>query len=665
MTGLGKLAADNMTIVMLVYGLALFTLGVVVLLSALRPTSLRFAKYLPWLAGFGFIHAINQWLSMLTLIDQYKFLPKSWVFVIIETAVFASIALFLFKFGVGLLITINERFRSLNAVPLIFYSIWAASLGGSFVLTGFGVEQWLRNSEILTRYLLTFPGAAIAGWALFLQYRVFLRQGFGAASHSFLIAAVALWLKALTCGLVVPYISYFPASVFNYDSFMSFAGFPVQIFRTADAILIAFGIVRGMRVFNIEENKQEERRSMELLALENISREIGKNPKLSEALSWAIREIIRLFDAKAGAIIMVSEQTGKPNIEVEHGFVPSFAQNFERMSPADAEKCPVGKVIRGQRPFITSNLAECPLLVAAADEPEKVNAVTLLPLTAKTKTFGAIALLFEDVDALRPSNVEFLSAFANQVGLAVENSQLEEQRRIALVLQRSLLPKIPSVPQMEIGVHYQSATVGTEVGGDFYDFIDLDNGLMGIVLGDVAGAGIDAAATVAMAKYATAGFALDNNSPADSMKKLNNLAVKQLTAGRFITAVYGVFDIKTGLLVFSNAGHLPPLIIRGKTREAVFPGEESGIALGIVPDRDYPREEVSIDHGDLLILYTDGLIEARHSREFWGENRLVELAKDSIDMPAQVIADNLCSRAREFSGGALTDDIAVVVIKRL
>jgi GAF domain-containing protein len=215
---------------------------------------------------------------------------------------------------------------------------------------------------------------------------------------------------------------------------MSFAGFPVQILRAANAILIAFGIVYGMRVFNIEEHKLEERRSMELLALENISREIGRNPDLSKALMWAIREIIRLFDAKAGAVIMVGEQTGRPNIEVEHGFVPGFAQGFERMSSVDAEKCPVGRVIKEQKPFVTTDMAECPLMVEAVDGPEKVNAVTLLPLTAKTKTFGAIALLFEDVEALKPSNVEFLSTFANQIGLAVENAQLEEQRRIGRVV---------------------------------------------------------------------------------------------------------------------------------------------------------------------------------------------------------------------------------------
>lgn len=665
MTGLGQLAADNMMIVMLIYGLALFTLGVAVLLSALRPTSLRFARYLPWLAAFGFVHAINQWLYMLTLIEQYEFLSRSWPYVIIETAVFASIAFFLLKFGIGLLATIDERYRSLNSLPLILYSLWAVSLTGSFTLTGFGAKQWLINSEILIRYMLTFPGAAIAGFALFLQYRVFLKQGFGVASHSFLIAAAALWLKALTCGLVVPSIGYFPASAINYDSFLALAGFPVQVLRTADAILITFGIVRGMRVFNIEESKLEEHRSKELLVLEKITREIGRNPNVSEALLWSIKEVIRIFNARAGAIIMVSEQTGKPKIAAEQGFVASFPKNFEIMSREDAEKCPVVKVIKGQGPFATSNMAECPLIVEAADEPDKINAVTLLPLTAKTKTFGAIALLFEDVEALKPSNVEFLGTFASQIGLAVENAQLEEQRRIALVLQRSLLPEIPSVPQLDVGVHYQSATVGTEVGGDFYDFIDLGNGSMGIVLGDVAGAGVDAAATVAMAKYATAGFAIDNNSPADSLKKLNNLAVKQMTSGRFITAVYGVLDLERGLLEISNAGHLPPLVVREKTGEAVFIGKESGIALGIVSDKDYPSEEVELNPGDILILYTDGLIEARHSREFWGEDRLMALAQDSIEKSAQSIADNLCRSAREFSGGVLTDDIAVVVIKRL
>lgn len=661
----GKFMTENLVIIFFIYGLAFFTFGTAVLLSSLRPTSLKFARYLPWLAVYGFAHGFHEWGEMLILIPQYRFLASSWLYTTIDILLLVGAPLTLFIFGIGLLITINERFRSFRIIPVVFYSAWAVVVIVYLATTGFGLEQGLVISDVLGRYLLIFPGALIAGFALFLQNGVFSKQSFGITSRSLFIAAIALWLMGVFSGLVVPYAPFFPASVINNNSFLSLTGFPIQILRTVAALLIAFGILRAMHVFNIEEEKQEQRRRTELRALEDISFGIRRNPNFSQALDWAVKEIAKLFDAKAGAIFMVGEKTRRPDVLSEHGFIIKLADKYRIMSAGDAEKCPVRNVIKSQKPFTTSNSAECPYITEATAEPEKINAITILPLIAKEQTIGAIALLFESAEALNPSNLEILSTFAGNIGLAIENARLEEQRHTALVLQRSLLPKVPRLQGIEIGVHYESASVGMEVGGDFYDFINFRDGSLGFVISDVAGSGINAASNVAMIKYALEAFAFENKAPSVIMEKLNNLACSMLLPGQFVTTLYGVLDIKSGLFVFSSAGHLSPLVINGRLKEATLMESARGIALGIEPGQKYPEAEATIGFGDTLILYTDGLIEARRNRDFWGEGRLITLAKENYELPVQALVDRICSSAKEFAGGVLEDDVAAVVARRI
>jgi len=661
---IGKFTTENMFIIFFIYGLAFFALGIAVVLSSLRPTSLKFAKYLPWLAAYGFAHGFHEWDEMLVLIPQYKFLARNWLYAGFDTVLLVGSPLFLFIFGVGLLMTIDERFRNLRIIPVVFYSAWTASVVGYLQLTGLGLEQSPRLADIFARYLLIFPGAIIAGFALFLQYRVFLKQTYGVTASSLFIAALALWLMAPLSGLVVPYAPFFPASVVNNDAFLSLTGFPIQIFRTLAALLIAFSIVRGMHVFNIEEERQEHRRRLELSTLEEISSEIRRNPNFPQALDRTTKEITKLFDARAGAIFMVSEKTRRPDVVSEHGFTISFADKYKDMPAEVAEKCPIRNVIKSQRPFTTSNRTDCPNIIEATTEPEKINAITVLPLVAKGQSIGAIALLFESAEALRPSNLDILNTFAGNIGLAIENARLDEQRLTALVLQRSLLPKVPSLTGIDIGVYYESASVGMEVGGDFYDFIDFGDGLLGLVIGDVAGAGINASSTVAMTKYALEAFDFENKTPFVVLEKLNNLACKMLSSGQFVTAFYGVLDIKSGLLTYSSAGHLPPLVINEKTKEAIFLNGARGMALGIVPTQKYPEGKMTVGFGDVIVLYTDGLIEARRKHDFWGEDRLVTLAKENYELSAQTLVDRICSSAKEFAGGILKDDVAAVVAKR-
>jgi sigma-B regulation protein RsbU (phosphoserine phosphatase) len=216
---------------------------------------------------------------------------------------------------------------------------------------------------------------------------------------------------------------------------------------------------------------------------------------------------------------------------------------------------------------------------------------------------------------------------------------------------------MPSVKGFTVGTVYEPADAEADVGGDFYDVIDLPDGKVGIVVGDVSGKGAEAAAQTAMVKYMLRAFAIRNAAPGSVLFHLNNALARDLAEDRFITVVYGTFDPKARALSLSVAGHPPPLVYRrdGGAVEVIHP---SGSILGAFEDQNFESESIEMQPGDLFLAYTDGLTEARHGDELYGTGRVVEsLKKHAPNATAGVIARRVYEDAREF--GRVTDDTVV------
>jgi sigma-B regulation protein RsbU (phosphoserine phosphatase) len=287
----------------------------------------------------------------------------------------------------------------------------------------------------------------------------------------------------------------------------------------------------------------------------------------------------------------------------------------------------------------------------------------VLPVATPEEVIGTLTLL--SLDPARPVDEETLetaTTVTGQAALAIENARLyEQQKDFAETMQRSLVPSArPSVPGIDVGHVYESSA-RVDVGGDFYDFVTLDDGRLAVVLGDVTGKGIQAAADMAMAKFAFRALARNYPEPRDLLARVNDVVVEEIALGKFITIVYVVADPETGALATANAGHPPVRIVRS---DGVSELPTPGLALGVESGQTYAEERVTLAPGAALVLFTDGVIEARRDGgELYGDERLDAFLAEHSELPAQRLADALLGDCRAFSGGDLADDCAVVVLR--
>jgi sigma-B regulation protein RsbU (phosphoserine phosphatase) len=251
---------------------------------------------------------------------------------------------------------------------------------------------------------------------------------------------------------------------------------------------------------------------------------------------------------------------------------------------------------------------------------------------------------------------------AQQAALAIDNARLyQQQKQFAETMQRSLLPhERPTIPGLEIGQVYESAAQ-VDVGGDVYDYLELADGRLAVVLGDVTGHGIDATADMAMAKFTFRSLAREHSEPSEFLAAANEVVVDEIAAGKFITMVY-LTVAPDGALRCASAGHpAPRLVAHGGGVEAIACG---GLALGIDAPQTYEEARAVLAPGAAVVLYTDGVLECRRDRELYGQERLDALLAANAGKPAQAVADAVLDACRTFAGGDLPDDCAVVVIRR-
>jgi serine phosphatase RsbU (regulator of sigma subunit) len=253
---------------------------------------------------------------------------------------------------------------------------------------------------------------------------------------------------------------------------------------------------------------------------------------------------------------------------------------------------------------------------------------------------------------------------AGQAALAIDNARLyQQQKQFTDTMQRSLLPQsVPELAGLELGAAYESSA-RVEVGGDVYDFMELPDGRLAVALGDVTGHGIEAAADMAMAKFVFRSLAREHSDPSDFLQSANDVVVGEIAPGKFITMVYIVIDPRNGEVAVAGAGHPPPRIVRdGGT---IAPLDARGLVLGVELGQRYEEVLGQLDRGDAVVLYTDGVLEARRNGVLYGVERLDALLAARASLPPEELAHVVLDDCRAFAEGELSDDCAVVVVRRV
>lgn len=243
---------------------------------------------------------------------------------------------------------------------------------------------------------------------------------------------------------------------------------------------------------------------------------------------------------------------------------------------------------------------------------------------------------------------------------------LVERSRVAAALQASLIPgELPGIPAAEVASRYEPAGDGREIGGDFFDVFPLGENAWGLVLGDVSGKGAEAAAVTALARYTLRTLAHAKHLPSRTLRELNTRLLAATDVERHCTLVYAIArrSYPAGLeLTVSLAGHHPPLVLRAAG--TVEPVGGLGTALGLIPDPDLSDTRVSLGPGDLVCMFTDGLVEARDRTELFGADRVATVLAQEAGSSVDEIATRLVAAARTFHGDRdLADDLALLMLR--
>jgi len=237
---------------------------------------------------------------------------------------------------------------------------------------------------------------------------------------------------------------------------------------------------------------------------------------------------------------------------------------------------------------------------------------------------------------------------------------LERDLEMAGKVQRELLPRhLPSIPGMQVAVVGQPARI---VGGDYYDFFTNDQGNQGLAIADVMGKGLPASMLMSNLQASLRILGPEYQDPVSIAKRLNELFLNNVKLIRFISIFIGMIDPESRSLVYCNAGHHPPLIWKNSSKQIkLLP--PTGPAIGISPQPEFKAINISLDQDDVLLLYTDGIIEARNaSGEDFGEVRLNNFLKKHHQLSAQELVNSLLAEVKHFSP-RLDDDITLLTVK--
>src|ERR687886_551467 len=393
------------------------------------------------------------------------------------------------------------------------------------------------------------------------------------------------------------------------------------------------------------------------------------------------------------AVDIVEEEGSLERLAVEHEDPQKvqLAHELQERYPPDPEAPQgVAQVVRsGQAQFYPDITDE--MLVASARDAEHLRlmreigfvSVIFVPLVARGRTLGAITLVSaESGRRYGQAELELAEELARRAALAVDNARLYRANiQVARTLQEGLLPaRLPEIPGVEVGLRYLSAGE-VDVGGDFYDLFDTrmadrdessePSSSWGVAIGDVSGKGAEAAAVLALARYTIRTLATRESHPSAVLAGLNEAMLRQRRERddyKFCTVAYAKLETNGGdtehgaKVTVCCGGHSPPFLL--KADGSIYKIGQPGHAIGVFDDANLTDQEARLAPGDALVLYTDGVVEARSPDGlFFGEERLMTLLRSSVALDASRIANRIEETVLNFQEHAPRDDIAVPVLR--
>lgn len=415
----------------------------------------------------------------------------------------------------------------------------------------------------------------------------------------------------------------------------------------------------------------------------------AERTELDELVPLVMARCRESLESEGASVLLLDADRGElyfPYVATEDSAMAG--QLREVRFPAD--RGIAGAVLREGRALRVDDASRDPRFFAGADRRtgSVTHAMISAPLRGRNGPLGVIQAVnplhggvFTDED------LGFLEALAGSVSIALENARfyrqlraqvaalekavqehnellaLRRELRIARDIQRSILPRaFPDSGRFEL---FAAMTPANEVGGDFYDFFLLDDGRLGVVIGDVSGKGVPAALFMAVTRTLLRSTVAGTSSPAACLRQVNRLIGLENEQGMFVTLFYGVLDLDSGAFDYCNAGHNPPWVLRASGRVEALPATGDPV-LGAFDDAPYHDASRVLAPGDALFLYTDGVTEGMNAAdEPFTDERLEKELRAVAQQGCEQVVGHVVARVQQHATGCdASDDITAMALRR-
>jgi len=430
----------------------------------------------------------------------------------------------------------------------------------------------------------------------------------------------------------------------------------------------AEGFDLATKVFALEdENKQLKRAVEELSILNDLSRAIGASVDSQDIIHKIVDRSMRAVQAEQTVVTLVDTDSSEPMKTLVRAMTSSSEHPQYHLN-----ENLLGWMHLYKKPLLTNDPTDDERFKGLKWD-QTIQSILCVPLMVKSELRGVITSYNKKGDSgFTQEDQRLLAIIAGQSAQIIENARLyeeekafvsmKEQVRLAYQIQKDLLPKSqPDVTGYDIAARSIPAQM---VGGDYFDFIDVENGSLAICLGDVSGKGLPASLLMANLQATLRGQTLVTAPVNESVLRSNKLIFQSTDPEKFATLFYGVLDTNTHRMLYCNAGHEIPFVFTGEGDPARL--ETGGMALGVLDEFPYQYDAVTLNPGDLLVVYSDGIPDATNEFDHpFGEDKLIALIREFKDRPVVSIIDSIIDAVKDHEGKTeQLDDLTLVLVKR-
>jgi sigma-B regulation protein RsbU (phosphoserine phosphatase) len=421
----------------------------------------------------------------------------------------------------------------------------------------------------------------------------------------------------------------------------------------------------------LEQENQRLRRALEEVSILNeIAIAISSTLSLDRILDLVVQKSLKHMKAEQGAVLLLDEKKEEKPFQT---MIRGWDTTTDAL-PFRLDTQLTGWMLKNRQPLLINDLKVDRRFHTATDESLAIQSLLCVPLILKGHMIGLVSLFNKKSGGgFSQEDQRLLSIIAAQSAQIIENARLlreeqelvkiQEELRLAYEIQTNLLPeKPPVVKGYDI---FGKSIPAKEVGGDYFDFIPIQDNQLVFCLGDVSGKGMGAALLMANLQATIRGQALLKQPITRCLDNANRLLFHNTSPEKFATLFYGCLDYHLHQLSYSNAGHNLPFLFSPNEKTVLL--KEGGMIIGCMESTAYEEKKISVKKGDTLVIYSDGITEALNpeDREF-GEENLMRIIEKNQNQSSRNLIDTIINTVTEHTGDALQcDDMTMMVIKRL